>query len=95
MPPVATVDLKATSQTLHQMAWTKGQAGRSTNGEVLRTLPLTRANTFPCIALFEPGTFEIGPRGLGDVMALATGDSIYISAALLCDPFEMAELYEV
>ncbi|KAK5631958.1 hypothetical protein RRF57_007672 [Xylaria bambusicola] len=57
--------------------------------------PMTRSRTFSCIALFESGVFDLDPYQLQDVMAMASGDSIYISAALLCDPSEVPKGYEI
>lgn len=39
-----------------------------------------------CIAMFESGKFDIDPLSLRAAMALAAGDSIYVSDALLSDP---------
>ncbi|KAF2686430.1 hypothetical protein K458DRAFT_299372 [Lentithecium fluviatile CBS 122367] len=42
--------------------------------------------SFACLAWFESGEFDIAPNGLGDVFALANGDSIYVASAFLSDP---------
>lgn len=44
------------------------------------------ATAFSCIAMFESGRFDIYPRSLQRVMAMATGNSIYIAALLVNDP---------
>ncbi|RKL31444.1 hypothetical protein BFJ72_g11078 [Fusarium proliferatum] len=51
--------------------------------------------TFACIALFESGSLAVSPDNLSNVLAIATGDSIFIAAALLCDPAEGALPSEV
>ncbi|KAG4268154.1 hypothetical protein FPRO04_12652 [Fusarium proliferatum] len=51
--------------------------------------------TFACIALFESGSLAVSPDNLSNVLAIATGDSIFIAAALLCDPAEGAFPSEV
>ncbi|KAL9034082.1 MAG: hypothetical protein Q9180_005601, partial [Flavoplaca navasiana] len=49
---------------------------------------LTKSQTFACLAMFESGQHDIDPRLLKDVMAMSSGDSIYVSAALLTDPYD-------
>lgn len=57
--------------------------------------PLDIGRTFACIALFESGSLAVSPDNLSNVLAMATGDSIFIAAALLCDPAEGALPSEV
>ena len=47
---------------------------------------LSRPATFLCIAFFESGGFNIAPMYLGNVMAVSSGNSIFVAAPLLCDP---------
>jgi hypothetical protein len=56
---------------------------------------MTRSQTFACLAMFETGNLDLSPAPLGNVMAMASGDSLFISSALLCDPFEIPSKYEV
>jgi hypothetical protein len=49
---------------------------------------LSRAETFACICMFDSGQFNLPPSTLENVMAMASGDSIYVSAFLLSDPAE-------
>lgn len=49
-------------------------------------LPLSKPATFACIAMLESGSVNIGPQGLEDVMAMSSGDSLYVAAELLQDP---------
>ncbi|KAF4956258.1 hypothetical protein FSARC_11657 [Fusarium sarcochroum] len=56
---------------------------------------LTRSETFSCLAFLETGNIDLDPNSLGDVMAMASGDSLFISTALLCDPSEVPNKYEV
>lgn len=48
----------------------------------------TRSSSFACIASFELGGRDVSSEGLQNVLALATGDSIYIAASLIRDPAE-------
>jgi len=47
---------------------------------------LSRQATFSCIAFFESGGFNIDPIYLGNVIAISSGNSIFVAAPLLCDP---------
>ncbi|KAL8850070.1 MAG: hypothetical protein Q9221_004996 [Calogaya cf. arnoldii] len=49
---------------------------------------LSMAQAFACVAMFESGQHDIDPGQLTDVMAMSSGDSIYVSAALLTDPYD-------
>ena len=56
--------------------------------EIFEPFQLDRACTFACIASLESGNLDISGEGLGDVMAMAVDDSLYIASSLLCDPLE-------
>jgi hypothetical protein len=56
---------------------------------------MTRAETFACLAFFETGNLDLSPDTLGNVLAMASGDSMFISTALLCDPSEVPNKFEV
>jgi len=47
---------------------------------------LTRAEISACLALFESGACDIQPDALSRVMAMSTGDFLYIAECLLSDP---------
>ncbi|KAL8821840.1 MAG: hypothetical protein Q9223_000198 [Gallowayella weberi] len=55
--------------------------------ESLQPYELSRAQAFACLAMFESGQHDIDPSQLIDVMAMSSGNSLYISAALLADPY--------
>lgn len=50
--------------------------------------PLDLAQTFSCIARFENGKSDVDPEDLESALALASGDSIFVAAAVLSDPFD-------
>lgn len=56
---------------------------------------LSRRATFACISMFESGGLDLDPGDLHRVMALSAGDSIYVSAPILCDPAIHREPFEV
>ena len=47
---------------------------------------LNLATTFACIAFFESGNINLSNDGLDNVMAMSSGDSLFIANALLSDP---------
>ncbi|KAF1818579.1 uncharacterized protein K489DRAFT_384767 [Dissoconium aciculare CBS 342.82] len=61
----------------------------------LHTVTLTREQTMACIAHFENAQTDLDPNILKDAMALSCGNSIYVSAALMCDPYECPRDYEI
>jgi hypothetical protein len=58
-------------------------------------LTLTRAQTFACIAMFESGTCNLDPSAVSESFAMSSGNSLYVAAALLCDPFEQPNDTEI
>ncbi|KAF5234251.1 hypothetical protein FAUST_7711 [Fusarium austroamericanum] len=57
--------------------------------------PLTRCETFACIAFFDTGNTDIQPDQLGSVMAISCGNSIYIALQLLKDPSKVDTQHQV
>jgi hypothetical protein len=51
-----------------------------------RALEMDRSSAFACVVFFESGVHNLVPENLKSVMAVASGDLIYVSASLLCDP---------
>lgn len=80
--PDATVAVSVLCQTLCCAHWAAYKS-------------LSRSQTFACIAMFDSGTLNIEPRMLKKVMAMSSGNSIYVAAPLLCDPYEVPEPYEI
>jgi len=55
----------------------------------------SREQTMACIAKFENVEIDLEPSSLKNVMALSCGNSIYVSAPLICDPSECPLDHEV
>ena len=51
-----------------------------------RALEMDRSSAFACVVFFESGVHDLAPENIKSVMAVASGDLIYVSASLLCDP---------
>ncbi|KAL8803764.1 MAG: hypothetical protein Q9182_002974 [Xanthomendoza sp. 2 TL-2023] len=59
--------------------------------ESLQPYELSKAQAFACLAMFESGQHDIDPSQLIDVMAMSSGNSLYISATLLVDPYNQPQ----
>jgi hypothetical protein len=79
---------------LYKARWVPGWTASS---QSMKHTPevMTRAQTFACLAMFETGTLDLSPSSLGNVMAMASGDSLFISNTLLCDPSAVPRKHEV
>lgn len=84
--PGATVSTLIVNQTLTEAKWLPSSYG---------TAPLTREQAFAGIAMFESGTCNIDPQSLSEVFAMSSGNSLFVSGALLCDPFEVPASNEI
>jgi hypothetical protein len=61
----------------------------------IRTVELSRAQVFSCIAMFETRNINLDPRSLERVMAISTGNSLYVAMPLISDPFDCPDPSEV
>jgi hypothetical protein len=104
--PNATVELKTISQTIGTQRWVPELSGRDPAKEAFRAsaklykqafeaFDLSRAQTLACLAMFETGTMNIRPSVLENVMAIATGNSIYVPSSLVCDPLDAPQQHEL
>lgn len=87
----ATISPKILSRRFHEGLWIpkRERKVKSTSpSEAFQGELLSRAQSFACIALLESGTHNIEPSLLRNVMAISSSDSIYVTAPLLCDPWE-------
>lgn len=85
----AMVSLDITSNPFHLVKWAQNLESITDSHWALPNI--SRGTAFACIASFESGSPHFSPEGLENVMALSTGDSIYVAAALLHDPLEKTE----
>ncbi|KAI2950221.1 hypothetical protein CBS147321_1863 [Aspergillus niger] len=60
-----------------------------------RPQPLDLAQAFSCIARFENGTSDIDSADLESAFALASGDSIFVAAVVLSDPFDCPAPHDI
>jgi hypothetical protein len=91
--PDATISTTVVSQSLWLSKWLP--AHPDDQSHLLSRIEITRAQAFACIAMFESGSCNLDPTGLQEAFALASGNSIYVAAPLLCDPFEVPAPKEI
>ncbi|KAH0545439.1 hypothetical protein FGG08_000440 [Glutinoglossum americanum] len=72
----------------HKVNYTRVPSG-SKIPEIIRPYRLDRAGAFACITLFDSGRYNVRPDELRSVVAMSSGDSIFVGEALLCDPSEV------
>ncbi|EIT74986.1 hypothetical protein AO1008_07794 [Aspergillus oryzae 100-8] len=56
---------------------------------------VARSQSFSCVALFETGTMDLSPDCFTNVMAISSGNSIFASSSILCNPWEDAKPHEI
>jgi hypothetical protein len=81
----ATIELRTAEQPLYEHQWIPA----SQQGH--RHLPfagyvLDRMQMFACIAKFESGGFNFHPSAMNGVLAISSGNSLYVASCLLQDP---------
>jgi hypothetical protein len=59
---------------------------KSIRTDFMDPFELSLAQTFSCVLLSDSGVFNISPSHMDDVMAISSGDSLFIAAPLLSDP---------
>ncbi|KAL8719399.1 MAG: hypothetical protein Q9181_008064, partial [Wetmoreana brouardii] len=74
-----TIAMTLTSVKLCHAKW-------MTQAAFIEPLELDLAQSFACIVMLESGTVNIASSGLQKIMAMSSGDSLYIATLLLSDP---------
>lgn len=95
--PNATIDVRVLQRRLYDVSWVKLSQFPPTNpaGQAvmvpysLQPYFLDRKTSFACITLFESGLYDVEPEYLENVMAISSGDSLYIADELLRDPSDV------
>lgn len=75
------IDMSVLSTALHNASWGMAIGGAS----------MFRARSFACIAMFETGGLNLRPQDFEGVVAISSGNSLYVSELLLCDPYAGVE----
>lgn len=91
--PDATISTTVVSQHLWLSKWLPPHP--EPHSHLLSVVELSRAQAFACIAMFDSGSCNLDPAGLQEAFALCSGNSIYVAAALLCDPSEVPTAKEI
>ena len=77
--PEAEISMALLSKPLVEAKWAKAFLGKK-GAESERALSLA------CIALFDSGTIDLKPEYFDEVLAISSGNSLYASELLFCDP---------
>ena len=75
----ADVDLSIMSMPLHEASWVQKLSSK-------KIVDLDRSHTLACVALFDTGSVDLYPEDLESVMAISSGNSLYATEILFCDP---------
>jgi len=70
-------------------------AGQSRNWNSHPISSISRPQALACIMMFESGTLNLAPDDFSNVMAISSGNSIFVPKALLSDPFEDIHEHEL
>ena len=94
--PGATISTLVVNQCLIQAKWLPGRSSYARQRD--NAAPLTLAEAFACVAMFENGTCNLDPNTLSEAFAMSSGNSLYVAGSLLCDPHQQpgrSELHRV
>jgi len=81
----ATVEQRVAGRPLAKHQWIP-QTDHDPQSSPFGVFDLTREETFACIARFEAGHFNFHSSAMKGVMAISSGNSIYVAYCLLQDP---------
>lgn len=84
----ATVELRAAEQPLFDHQWLPQETRLESTlfGHVFSRYSLGREHKFACVAKFDSGTFNFHASAMNGVLAISSGNCIYVSSCLLQDP---------
>lgn len=83
----ATVDLRVAEYPLYKHAWIPA-TNHGSRHHPFHGYSLNRDEMFACIARFESGSFNLHSSAMSRVLAISSGNSIYVASCLLQDPCE-------
>ena len=84
----ATVDVRVLRKDFSQTQWYISRRREIDARWSPSVAFLTRAESLASIAMFQSGRFDLEPHQMQHVMALSSGDSMYVAGALLRDPWD-------
>ncbi|KAL8791134.1 MAG: hypothetical protein Q9195_006031 [Heterodermia aff. obscurata] len=83
----ATIDVRVLQQDLSTMRWMAQARYPPSSFGLFLPATLDLPSIFSCICFFESGRFDIEISALQNVMAMSTGDNIWVAYPLLHDPY--------
>lgn len=87
--PNATIALKATYRPLYDLKWATIYRNEYRIGRLIHS-SLSRKLRLALLVYMETGQANFDPSTFDHVVAMCSGDSIFVSAPILLDPFESA-----
>ncbi|KAI3323143.1 hypothetical protein HD806DRAFT_102014 [Xylariaceae sp. AK1471] len=96
--PNSTISLSVISQCLAEMIWIPSAEKdilTQDDSSRFRLFKLNRSSTFSCLLFLDTGGLSVPPMALPNIMAMATGDSIYIAKSLISDPSKNCLPHEI
>ncbi|RDL40390.1 uncharacterized protein BP5553_00369 [Venustampulla echinocandica] len=99
--PGATISTLIVGQSMRDAKWIPrpirqvSQVSFTVQSRVILPSHLRLPQAFACVAMFESGTCNIDPSYLSEAFAMSSGNSLYVAAALLCDPYDEPQATEL
>lgn len=81
----STIELRVAKKHLYKHSWIPSDTMEHRH-HPFGPFQLTREEAFACIARFESGKFNLHPSSMNRVIAISSGNSIYVARCLLQDP---------
>ena len=84
--PGLTIPVKVANTQVWKGGWIPKKGRKLNKGQ--NDFPLSLEQGFACVTLFESRGFNLDPENLSEVMAISSGNSLFIPKVLLQDPCE-------
>lgn len=89
--------MRLLKRNISRLSWARNLASfdEATVSGVFSSFKFNRSQSLACVANFETGSLEIEETELQSVFAVSAGNSIYAPSALLNDPYDLCEEFEL
>lgn len=100
----ATISLKVVNQPLESALWLSESLDQAQSWRMktaisgdctVESVRLRRTQIFACIFYFETGLSKLEPEVFKETLAIASGNSIFVTSLLLSDPMNLSALHRV
>lgn len=95
--PAGPVALRLLEHDLSRIGWARNLScpDQQNVSSVFSSFKMNRAQALACVATFTTGTMDIEEMELQNVLAISVGNCIYAPSALLNDPYDLCEEFEI